>query len=264
MSFVWTQSALKDLERETTCPYRWYGQWVLKTPEARPESTEAQMLGNYFEYLCIGANAKGEAIKEIPKTKSGEPTAVQKRLEQQALKFKEFFDPKSENYLGYEILQVQYPLSGELSGIKIEGTADIHAATTTRPRTPVIIDIKLTADAYSTYSEYGWGNSIEDMDLVQQVAYCKLYEQESGVKPLMVLMVFEHGTAMRSRIITIDIDDWRFDAVENRFLVANSVYEKYKEKGWSRIPSEKECGSCKLDCTKRFKKAVTSFEKVKY
>lgn len=263
MGFVWSQSALKDFEKTDTCPKRWYDQWVEKL--FTQESTEPQNNGNYFEYLCIGKNAKGNTVTEIPKTKSGEVTALEKRMEIQAKRFKDFFDPTHKDYLGYQILDTQLLLSGKINGINVEGTADIHAVTKLTVDRPVIIDIKTSEDIYSTRSEYGWGNPINDLDLIQQSLYSELYYQMSGVRPLMVLMIFELGTKLRVRILNIEISEESYQIMEDRFFQASEVFDMYNKNGWSRLPSEKECETCKVkNCEKRFIKSPISIESHKY
>lgn len=262
MSFKWSQSALKDFEKVNTCPKRWVEQWVNKTFTQKP--SEPQNNGNFFEYKCIGKNAKGDAVTEIPKTKAGDVTALEKRIALQSQRFKDFFDPTHKDYLGYEIVDTQLPLKGKINGIEIEGTADIHAVLKSTIERPVIIDIKTSEDIYGTRSEYGWGNNIEDLDLVQQTLYSELYYQMSGVRPLMVLLIFELGTQMRIRILNLEISDYRFKVMEDRFVQAQNVKEAYETHGFSRIPSEKECGTCPLVCEKRHIKSQVSYESHKY
>src|SRR5690606_19073093 len=178
MSFVWTQSALKDLEKDSTCPLRWYEQWINRSFRQPP--TEPQNIGNYGEYLIIGKNAKESAVTDLPRTTKGEKTAVQKRVEAQAKRVLDMFNPKHESYIGLQIKDVQVSLSGALGDLPVEGTADVIAVEDSTGDI-WLIDIKFTEDAFSTRTEYGWGNPIADQDLIQQVLYSHLYHQMTGI-----------------------------------------------------------------------------------
>ncbi len=219
--------------------------------------------GNFFEYLCIGANAKGEAIKSIPLTLKGEKTTVQKRIEAQAELFGKMFDPNDKEYLGYKIVDTQVKLSGLIKETPIEGTLDIEAIRVS-DGAPVVIDLKLTEDVFSDRSEYGWGNPLENIDLIQQVLYKFLYYQNRGIAPVMVLMIFEHGTGGRSRIIELDISEWRVSEMIERFESGASVLDLYKENGWTKTPSVNECEKCPLSCDKRMVQSNIFIEKQKY
>jgi len=144
-NFIWSQSALKDLEKDETCPFRWKEQWVERKFNSKASPVMDQ--GNFFEYLCIGGNAKGEAITSIPLTLKNEKTAVQKRIEKQAELFHKMFDPTAKEFLGYKIVGTQVKLSGAIDGNLVEGTADI-LATRLSDGARVIIDLKLTDDGY--------------------------------------------------------------------------------------------------------------------
>lgn len=247
-NFIWTQSALKDLEKDTTCPLRWYEQWVNKSISF--PSSEAQDMGNFFEYLCIGANAKGEAVKSLPLTKANEKTAAHKRIEMQASRFRDLFDPLHPDFQGFKITDTQTLLEGVINGIPAQGTIDIGAINVSNGN-PAIIDLKLTADAMNVNSEYSWGNHIEQLDLVQQVLYRELYQQKFGVYPEMVLMIFEHGTKMNIRVIHLDIQDYRIAWVSDRLLQAKEVTDLYDQNGWITHASPQECKRCTLKCDKR-------------
>src|SRR5882672_5401934 len=125
MNFIWSQSALKDFEKDSTCPFRWHKQWVEREFNSKASAVMDQ--GNFFEYLCIGGNARGEAIKSLPLTLKGEKTAVQKRIETQAELFGKMFDPKAQEFLGYKIVDTQVKLTGNINGVITEGTLDIEA-----------------------------------------------------------------------------------------------------------------------------------------
>lgn len=248
MEFVWTQSALKDLENEETCPKRWYEQWIKKSFESK--SNAVQNIGQYGEYLIIGQNAKSAPVTDLPRTSKGEKTAVQKRVEAQAEKVKALFNPSSDTYIGMQIKAVQVPLEGTIEHLPTRGTGDILAVTDDTNE-EVLIDLKFTEDAFNTRTKYGWGNPIDQIDLIQQVLYANLYYQKFGRMPKVKLIIAEYGTGERIRNIDLVFRDWRVEEMTERFLQADEVVRLYQENGWITLPSEAECESCPIECPVR-------------
>src|SRR5690606_1706849 len=134
--------------------------------------------------------------------------------------------------------------------LPVEGTADVIAVEDSTGDI-WLIDIKFTEDAFSTRTEYGWGNPIADQDLIQQVLYSHLYHQMTGIMPKVKLIVIEYGTGERIRDINLTIRDWRITDMHERFLQAEEVVGLYNTNGWVTIPSKKECERCPLDCQNR-------------
>lgn len=260
-NFIWSQTALKDLENETTCPDRWRAVWIDK--EFKLPTNQAQSLGKYFEEQCLEMGATDDAPTELKKTSTGKKTVAQERIEIQAKKFKSFFDRHSENYLGYEILSVQKPVTGEINNLPVRGVIDFVAVDVETGK-EVIFDLKLTADAYNDFSEFGYGNDIANLDLVQQVLYRELYKQEFGIVADVGLLIFEHGPKMRIRLLKLNITEERVNDLLERFDVAKEVVDLYITNGWTKTPSEQECKNCKLDCPLRINESNLSIEEFNY
>ena len=243
--FVFTQSALKDLEKSATCPVRWKLQWLDRLFGS--PTSEAANYGNYFEYLCIGGSAHGSSVTELPLTSYGTKTATQKRIEAQVDVYNKLILEE-----GYDVIGTQIKLSGAIEGSPTEGTLDIL---TNYHGEVCIVDLKMTGDLDNTRTEYGWGNPINRLDFLQQVLYQELYFQTYGVRPLMHLLVFEHGTKCRHKIIKLDITDSDILEMKERFKAGKEVVELYNSNGWVYDPSENECKKCKADnCQYRFSK----------
>lgn len=260
--FTWTQSALKDFENPSTCPLRWRSQWIDQL--FRSPTTEAQSYGNYFEFLCIGKNAKGTNTTDLPRTGKGEKTAVQKRIESQANTFKELFDPLAKSYLGYIIDSLQFDLVGMVADLAVSGQADIIAKEASTGQ-PVIIDLKLTEDSFSDRSPYGWGQPIEVLDLIQQVLYQELYRQMFGVVPKMVLLIFEHGTKERVRVLDLTLSEAKLEEAVRRFTQGQEIFDLYEKNGWVTDPSVDECKRCSLaDCKARKYEQKIIYESIRY
>lgn len=259
-NFTWSQSALKDLEKTSTCPTRWKAQWLDKL--FKSFTSEAADYGNYFEYLGIGGSAHGDAVTDLPRTTTGAKTTTQKRIEAQAALFLEMMERGNEKYLGYEIQTTQKKLCGIIGKCYVEGVADI--ITSSLDGKSCILDLKLTEDLDNIRTEYGWGNPTENIDLLQQVLYEELYFQMYGVRPLMHLLVFEHGLKQRVKIIKLLISDKKRQDCFERFEAGSEVVAMYNSNKWSKTPSEKECKFCSLECEKRFKLQQIIYEEINY
>lgn len=241
-----TQTSLKDLEKPTTCPTRWKGQWIDKVISF--PSNENMMRGHFFEYLALGSGSgHQEDIVDLPKTTKGEPTAVEIRIREQAEVFKEMFDPKSDKWIGLTIVDTQVKLSHEDE----EGVIDFIAVDT--DGIPYNADLKLTYDITSTQSEYGWGN-VDIMDLGQQVHYNGLYKKIHGVELKPVLFVFDYSTSKRIGRFDIEITDDGYTNWEIRKEQYWEVIQHYNEHGWTKLPSINECDRCSLECDRRVTK----------
>jgi hypothetical protein len=256
--FIWTQSALKDFENTITCPRRWYERWI--TRSIKSETKEVMNYGHYGEYLIIGANAKGRAVTDLTRTKGGEKTAAQKRIEAQAERARPLlFDPEHPDYLGIIPKDYQVHLSGTVAGIPVEGTADVTGED--GDTVPVLIDIKFTDDAFSTAWPEAWGHPVESQDLIQLVLYANLYMQQYGKRPRAIILIVEYGTKERIRVIEVDITDPRVKDMVNRFTSASEVKKLYDQHGYVEVPDPEECEDCKLQCESR-KVKTTVFKEI--
>lgn len=245
--FLLSQTALKDLEKEETCPDRWRAQWIDK--EISFPSNEDMDKGKYFEYLAIGAGAvSGEDVTDLPRLQNGRKSIDQVRIEEQAARFKRFIDKQDPEFQGFELGETQI----ELKIGNRKGTIDfetIEVADGSR----WINDLKLTKDLTSTRSQYGWGHPWKDLDLVQMVHYSDLYEEKTGIKPRIGLWVFDYSPELRIKFGEIKVSQKARNAKELRFSAAEEVIELYKINGWIKQPSEYECRRCTLNCSVRFK-----------
>lgn len=206
--------------------------------------------GKYFEFLCIGGSAiSNDEVTDLPRLKNGEKSLAQKRIEEQVLVFNELFiDEGSDRYLGHKIIDTQVDVRYE--GRK--GTIDF--VTKDKSDNIWLFDLKLTADAESTRSQYGWGHNWDDLDLVQLVHYADLYYQNKGIRPKVALAVFDYSPRKAFKINEVVINEEAKNSKELRFSTAANVIAQYKEKGWTKCASETECAKCPLICDKRFKK----------
>lgn len=186
-------------------------------------------------------------VADLPRLKSGEKSAEQKRIESQASRCKRMLtDPEDAEWLGFEIESTQVEIKSK-SGRK--GTFDIVAKD--KDGRYWIIDLKLTRDLTNDRTKYGWGNAWEDMDLIQMVHYESLFEEAYGVRPKMSLLVMDYSPAKRVEFGEIVVSDKKRLDKEIRFKACEEVRGLYDKHGWIKIPSIKECEGCTLKCELR-------------
>jgi len=245
--FFLTQTALKDLEKDSTCPDRWRALWLDK--EIEFPSNEDMDKGKYFEWICLGGGAvTGQDVTDLPRTATGRKSIEQVRIEEQAQRFQQLFNPADIDFQGFEITEAQL----ELKSGKRKGTVDFMSKQLSTGDI-WLNDLKLTRDATSVRSQYGWGHDWTDLDLVQLVHYADLYAELYNYKPRVGLWVFDYSPSKLVKFGEIVVSEKAREKKEIRFETAFEVIELYKKNGWTKIPSEQECKNCKLACPVRFK-----------
>ena len=245
--FYYTQTAVKDLEKDSTCPDRWRALWLDK--EIQFPSNEDMDKGKYFEWLCLGGGAvTGEDVTDLPRTATGRKSIEHIRIDEQAERFAQLFNPQDIDFQGFEITRAQI----EMKVGNRKGTIDFESRDVNTGEI-WINDLKLTRDADSTRSVYGWGNAWTELDLIQLVHYVDLYEATFGIRPRAGLWVFDYSPSKLIKFGEVVISEKAREKKELRFEAAAEVVELYNKNGWTKIPSENECKTCKLSCPVRFK-----------
>lgn len=242
-NFLFTQSALKDLEQETTCPSRWRGIYVDKL--WRREPSLSMLKGSYFEQLFLGSGATSEVVNDLPRKKNGEKTIDQIRIEKQAEIAKKLFDPNDSSWIGFIIKETQLNIQ---DGDR-QGTIDIVAED--KSSDIWLIDVKLTADTTNTFGPYGWGKGYENLDLIQLPHYQDLYYRKWGFRPKIALFIADYSPKMRMEFNEVVITEDKLNDYDRRFNIARKIYSEYCEEGFPVLPSVNECKTCKLECKSR-------------
>lgn len=167
------------------------------------------------------------------------------RLEEQAAAVKEELN-KPNNIFGFQPSAVQIKLTGTIHGVEVAGVLD---AIDDSGEIPIIGDLKCTADLTNDFSEYGWGNNGEGMDLLQQIVYEELYRQNFEIQPKSKLIIADYSPETRTKVINLKISEETQAINLERFKFGNEVVETYQDSGWPYLPSIKECEKCQIkDC----------------
>ena len=247
--FHLTQTCTKDLEKDETCPSRWKGLWLEKTIVF--PSNEDMDKGKFFEYLALGAGAKGtdQEVTDLPRVFGSRKSIDQVRIEDQAERFKSFFDPASPEFQGLSVLDTQLKLFD--TSTNSEGTIDFVATDTLGG--VWINDLKLTKDLTNTRTQYGWGHDWSQLDMLQMIHYSMLYQSTYGVVPRVALWVFDYTPQKRVRVGEIKISSKALATRDIRMGAAYDVITTYEKEGWTTLPSESECRTCTIQCKDRWK-----------
>lgn len=216
--------------------------------------------GKYFEQLLFGYSAnKDEKVSDLPRLDNGTKSTDQLRIEAQAERGRRIlFDKQDPEYLGFNVISTQLALKFEDES----GTADIVASD--KDGNIWILDVKLTKDLTNTRTEYGWGNDLSQMDLLQLVHYAQLYEKIYGTRVSIAYLIFDYSSSKRIKVSVVNISQQRFEERNGRFKAAKEVVARYQERGWALSPSAKECENCFLSCLKRKEASKIIKEQVNY
>lgn len=250
--FKFSPSSYNDLSRPEACPKKWHAKWVTKEIP-RPEPSEAMIKGQFFEYLCIGGGAREEDnVIDLPKTKAGKMTADEQRIREQAERFKEFFDPNHEDYLGLTIIGVQERVEND----KLKGFLDIKVQN--EDAKIGLIDLKLTQKINSPYSPFDWSDPSKTDP--NQLPMYKLASDDNI--DFLAYFVFDYSPdkeiLYREVVLTDAGEERLLDDIESAY----EVVKMYNENGWATDPSRKECLDCPLQCEDRFKTSVLKTDQI--
>ncbi len=239
MQFI-TQSLTKALE--TSCPRKVQDEFI----DNNKTSSIHKERGSFFETLCLGAGAAGQMTTTLPTLKKGSKSIDQVRIEKQAQRFQNMFDPSHPDFNGRIITDRQI----ELTHLNKRGTIDFITD-------GIIWDLKLTA------TMDGWWSAPEENDLLQQVYYRWLYYQKFGEELETRLLVFEYAPAMRIKEIKVNVTPEATLAMLSRIdRIEETLAEWEALDEWPRIPSETSCSTCPLVCPKRMVKNNIIFQEI--
>lgn len=246
----YSQSLIKQFEKEGYCPMKIKAMYIDKTHTNEPSLSMQK--GNFFEYLCIGATARGgDCVTDLPRKRKNQKTVDQERIEYQASLFPQILAeygiefPKEKNR--------QVTISHVLNnGIKIEGTLDFCAEVNNEEwgHLPVaIIDIKLTSNIHSTFGDFCWGTP-EEMDLMQAFMYPYIFKEKFKNKlpehyvPPFFYLVFDYKPDAEHKLIPVEYDFAKEEELLNRIHYAYAQAQRCDETDWAPEPDMIQCNSC--------------------
>ena len=253
--FTISQSSLKDLERAEGCPYKWKTNWI---DRIRSKPSIYMDEGSYFETKCLGSGAiKGQDVTDLPRLKSGEKSSKHKRIDEQV----ESFNNLINNELKLKIVNSQRVIkcNHELKDgtiVELKGVTDFETVNE-HEEDYVVWDLKLTGDVDTTFGPYPWGD-LEEFDFTQQIMYKYILERIGEKNLRMGMMVFDTSVRKGVKYFEVFPDEFDKSHLFQRIEAFVKVLNQYKEKGFTKIPSKKECKGCPIKdkCDKAYQEAI--------
>lgn len=212
-------------------------------------SSEAQELGNYFEFKATGQLPRDGHTPLPILLKNGNPSIDYARMDIQVDNFKKIM-----NRLNFSIEQTGFKFTNP----KYEGTCDIIAhddniKSKEVNKKRIIIDLKTTGLINDKWSPYGWADeSIEEKWdlLIQAIHYKMLARYEWGIEDIpFYFMVFSTRNEWEYKVFKINVDA---DTMQQHFFNLGNIktfLDETLKVGFKAIPQYQKCKDCPLSDT---------------
>ena len=273
------------------CPYQLFRYYIIG--DVSTLASENMIRGSFFETLILGGGLRGKELWDLPrKIKDGSKMADQRKIEKQALYFKQIATAH-----GLEIKKnwnTQVKIYKQLSSnIFLVGDLDIFPAIFEWTDGPFagIIDTKLTMNIFSTFGDYSWG-SPEYIDHIQPDVYLNLIQDIDydlndqfnpnnhlrHILPDQLQRIFNDGKGrfmywvfgwsvkedpelLKAQFKDVErvLDSTKQAELKQRLNRTVSVIKHWKEQKWPVNPDIDLCKDCALS---RFKPGGTCMEAI--
>lgn len=212
-------------------------------------SSDAQQLGNYFEYTATGQLPRDGQIP-LPKIlKSGAFSTDYDRMNKQVENFKNIM-----KYLNFSIEQTGYKFTHS----KYDGTLDILAhdnniKSVDNNRKRIIIDLKSTSLINDKWTEFGWANeSIEEKDslMIQAIHYKMLAKYEWGIEDIpFYFFVFSTKNDWEYKLFKINVDETTMEQHIYNLKSVKTYFDSVLAEGFKAKPKYETCRDCPIGIT---------------
>ena len=201
------------------------------------ETTEAQALGLYFEYMATGSMPRSGIKPEPERTKAGELTAPYKHVIAQVENFK-----KQLEFYELTIEEVSKEIVVEFKGIKVKMILDIVAKTKAGKK--VVIDTKCTGLIENKWEDYGWHlDKLAEKERLtfQSVMYVWGWKQAYNEDIDFYWWLHSPSNDIESKIIKASIISTAFDKLERKILYTNEGIEMMIATGFEAKHGKHNC-----------------------
>jgi hypothetical protein len=212
-------------------------------------SSEAQQLGNYFEYTATGQLPRDKQIP-LPKVlKNGTFATDYERMNKQVQNFKNVMDN-----LNFSIEQTGYKFTHKL----YDGTLDILAhdnniKTKDNNKKRIIIDLKSTGLINDKWSEFGWANeSIEEKEslMIQAIHYKMLAKYEWGIEDIpFYFFVFSTKNDWEYKLFKVNVDESTMTQHLYNLKSIKTYLDSILVNGFKAKPTFELCKGCAISIT---------------
>lgn len=212
-------------------------------------SSDAQQLGNYFEYVATGQLPRNNEIPQPKLLKSGAYSTDYERMNKQVENFKNIM-----GYLNFSIEQTGFKFTNS----KYDGTLDILAHDNSIKskdinKKRIIIDLKSTGLINDKWSEYGWATeSIEEKEslMLQAIHYKMLAKWEWGIEDIpFYFLVFSTKNDWEYKIFKINVDETTMAIHLNNLKTIKTYLDFVIKDGFKAKPKYETCRNCELAIT---------------
>lgn len=222
-------------------------------------SSDAQRLGQWFEYKCTGQKTK---FGHIPQPDRLKPKKLTKKELESGLKQEDVVGELSKKYRDalehvkafkhmieeneYEIVSTGTTLKDEVLGI--QGDVDVIVKKKGEDKLR-FIDMKFSGLMDNKWDDLGWADEAleyKDKIMIQAVHYKMLGKANYGYYPEFYFWVFSSTNTTDRKNIRVEVGEHRYQ--EHRMIIkqARDEFNKNVLKGWKPKPTPKACGSCIL------------------
>ena len=223
------------------CPFKIYTCNVIKSHgiiQSLP-----MLKGQFFESLCLGSTAMGDAVTDLPRKLKGsnDKTMDQIRIEEQAVEFKRLCHQYGIEIIPEKNTQVKYKVEYNTEWdlvAYVTGVIDFtHPVLIKNESVDCVIDLKLTENLENTFGSYGWGNA-QYMDHIQ----FDVYNFISG-KPC-IYWVFDYSKYKRQNMFMHDPDLEDIELMHARIRQSIIELSFCHDSEWPRAGHYESCKDC--------------------
>ena len=215
------------------------------------KGSQVMALGNFFEFLCIGANTKTGEEPQADRTGKGELTAPYKRMETQSDNFKNFIA-----YHGIKVTRVQekWIVDG------LEGTVDFIGLATRDIKDSkgnilidkgeeFIVDLKASGLISDKFSDFGWHEdrlSEKEKLILQPIHYKFLSKLKFGREYKFMFLIFSNTNDYEYKSLIFNVSEEDLE-LHKTFIATTAAWLKhYLKKGFKAVPEYMRCKECPL------------------
>jgi hypothetical protein len=225
-------------------------------------SSDAQQLGNYFEYVATGQLPRDKQVPQPKLLKSGAFSTDYERINNQVDNFKNIM-----KHLNFSIEQTGFKFTHKL----YDGTLDILAHDNNIKskdinKKRIIIDLKSTGLINDKWTEYGWADeSIEEKDslMIQAIHYKMLALYEWGIEDIpFYFFVFSTKNDWEYKLFKVNVDESTMQQHQYNLKSIKIYFDSILKEGFKAIPSYDRCRECPLAITCSEMKSFPSIQEI--
>jgi hypothetical protein len=212
-------------------------------------STEAQELGNYFEYKATGQLPRDGHTPQPILLKNGNPPIDYARMDIQVENFKTIM-----KRLNFTIEQTGFAFTNPLyAGITDIIAHDNNIKSRDKNKKRIIIDLKSSGLINDKWSPYGWADeSIEEKWdlLIQAIHYKMLAKYEWGIEDIpFYFFVFSTKNEWEYKMFKVNVDA---DTMQQHYFNLKNIkifLDETLKSGFVAHPKYNVCRTCPLSMT---------------